>query len=95
MAYRRSFENSIFTRWTPVVDIVKAAPAKGRGSAKLHSASPSSPRRGPLKYEPVAITITYRGGPEASWLIKKGGSAWRFPGHMCLHDALAKIHGGI
>lgn len=91
--YRRTFENTIFTRWDPLIDIVKAAPAKGTRQAS--EASPIKPLKTShrSRFRRVTVEVQYRGGAEASWIIWKGRSCWRFPGHMCLHDVLARVVG--
>jgi hypothetical protein len=43
---------------------------------------------------PLTITVRYRGGPEASWLIDYRGRSWRVPGHLSVHDALSALSMG-
>lgn len=88
--YRRQFENATFTRWSPEVDMVKAAPAQGEGAADRRPPGNRAAKRRD-KYEELQIAVRFRGGPEASWLVTARGRSWRFPGHMCLHDVLAAV----
>jgi hypothetical protein len=41
------------------------------------------------------IQVQYRGGPESSWLICRGTSCRRFPGHLCLEDVLVVVLGEV
>lgn len=50
----------------------------------------SRPPRNPR--EPLKITISYRGGPEAWYEIHTRGCVLRFPGVVALHDAMSKIN---
>jgi hypothetical protein len=43
------------------------------------------------QHKPLAITVRFRGGPEASWLVDYRGRTWRLPGHLSLHDALSAL----
>lgn len=89
--YRRQFENTTFTRWCPELDIVKAAPAQGKHSPEGSTLPPGGRRRRRDSYEKLVITVQFRGGPEASWLVTARNRTWRFAGHLCLHDALAAV----
>ena len=91
--YLRRFENTTFTQWTPVIDKLKAAPAKGTSTAPKGPQARIPTRRGPDKYKWISIEVRYNGGPEASWLVRARGVTWRFPGHMCLHDVLDRMVG--
>ena len=42
---------------------------------------------------PLTIMLTYRGGAEAWWEVKARGRTYHFPGHLCLHDVVARIEG--
>jgi hypothetical protein len=44
--------------------------------------------------ERLSITIMYRGGSEAWWVIEARGERWTFPGHRSIHDALWTINEG-
>lgn len=70
---------------------VRPAPP-GQGTQCVGGASPAKlrPRRAE---KPLSVTVRFRGGPEASWLIEYRGVAWRFPGHVALHDALTFLQG--
>lgn len=64
-------------------------PAGGPSSASSKTASSLSawnPR------EPLSITVSYRGGPEAWWLIRARGREFRVPGHLCIHDAMRLVY---
>lgn len=43
-------------------------------------------------HRPLTIVVTYRGGPESSWLIEFRGAVRRFPGHMALDDVMRAIN---
>lgn len=88
--YLRRFENATFTQWEPKVDIVRAAPARGEAAADRRPPGGVASRRRD-KYTELQVTVRFRGGPEASWLITARGRSWRFAGHLCLHDALAAV----
>lgn len=89
--YRRTFENTTFTTWAPEIDRIKMSHPQGRqGEAPSGSGSHRGLRQRD-KFKPLWVEIQYRGGPEASWLVKARGQTYRFPGHMCLHDCLAEV----
>jgi hypothetical protein len=46
-------------------------------------------RRNPR--EKLTLTISYRGGAEAWWLIEARGSSGVFPGVAALHDVMREI----
>ena len=89
--YRRRFENTTFTRWVPETDIMRASPDKGTSTAADRRPPGGRRRKRAISYDPLTIVVQYRGGPEASWLVTARGRAFRFPGHMCLQDVLAKV----
>lgn len=89
--YRRRFENTTFTQWDPEVDRIKAPAPAGDRAAEGRSVQPLRPARKRDSYKPLWIEVQFRGGPEASWLIRARGRNIRFPGHMCLHDCLAEV----
>jgi hypothetical protein len=41
--------------------------------------------------EPLTLTVRYRGGPEAWVEVKARGTTYRFPGSVCLFDALDAV----
>jgi hypothetical protein len=87
--YRRSFENTTFTRWVPETDKIKPATRQGTQSERSEGAKPYRARRQRDMYKSIWIEVRFRGGPEASWLITARGRTWRYPGHMALHDCLS------
>lgn len=61
------------------------------------STSPKAPSRfGGLKRrkreDRLNVTIAYKGGSEAWWVIEARGRAVAFPGHRALHDVMAEIN---
>ena len=44
---------------------------------------------------PLTMMLTYRGGAEAWWEVKCRGRTYHFPGHLCLHDVMARIEGVV
>lgn len=89
--YRRQFENTTFTRWSPAVDKITESHPQGKQRGE---AAPSKPVRGQRRrdaYKELWIKVQFRGGSEASWLITTRGRTLRFPGHMCLHDVLSEV----
>lgn len=42
---------------------------------------------------PLTLMLTYRGGPEAWWEVKARGRTYHFPGHLALHDVMARVEG--
>lgn len=73
--------------WKKVIIADGSAPAGDTARAK----------RGPLHLRsrdaqtPLTITVRYRGGAEASWLISFRGVTRRFPGHLAVHDVLSQL----
>ncbi len=89
--YRRKLENTTFTHWVPETDKIKSVHPQGNQSERSEGASPWRARRARDSYQPMWVEIQFRGGPEASWLVKARGRTFRFPGHMSLHDCLAEV----
>ena len=50
------------------------------------------PRRDPRQR--LTLTVTFHGGSEAWWKLEARGREWRFPGHLCLAEALLRVNGG-
>lgn len=48
------------------------------------------PGRDPRK--PLPVTVKFRGGAECWYEVVSRGTTWRFPGTVCLHDAMRKIN---
>jgi len=40
----------------------------------------------------LTLTLRYKGGGEAWWLVEARGRTAAFPGHMALHDVMAEIN---
>lgn len=68
--------------WRKVMLRASVAPAGDQPpkASTQQFAKPRSWRR------PLGITLTYRGGPECSWLVRSADKTYRFPGHVCLAD---------
>jgi hypothetical protein len=65
------------------------SPLQGRGrepASTLDSGRPSRYQGGPL-----TCTFRYRGGAESSWVGLRDRFFWRFPGWVCLDDALTVL----
>jgi hypothetical protein len=60
-------------------------------------ARPTAERSGhlPARNPRVRLTIqvTYRAGAEAWWQLEARGRVFRFPGHICLQEALSALNG--
>lgn len=78
------------TTWTwKQVKIREPRPEAQRGSAK--------PRRFALlpkrdRHSRLTLTIAYKGGSEAWWVIEARGRVAAFPGHRALHDVMSEIN---
>lgn len=70
---------------------LKIEPA-ARPRSKSRAAGPSAEPRNPRK--PLTVQLVYRGGAEAWWEIRDGRGKFRFPGWVCLHDALEAVNRG-
>lgn len=75
--------------WRKVMLRASVAPAGESAPTALRSGfrTPRSWRR------PLGIRLTYRGGPECSWLIQTADGHYRFPGHMALADVALRLAG--
>lgn len=63
--------------------------APPRGTSTGGRAAPADRKRRPrLFWRRGQVLITYKGGPEASYLFQMNGRTWRFTGHDCLHDVM-------
>lgn len=63
------------------------APSTARAQrARLKPLARRNPR------ESLTITVKWRGGPECWWEIVARGRVWRAPGHVAIHDVLARIN---
>lgn len=67
--------------------------AHPEGTAQ-RDAGPLKPLRARDAHLPMQVTVQFRGGPEASWLITYRGRSHRFPGHLALHDVLMSLSQG-
>jgi hypothetical protein len=69
----------------------KLSPARREGKPRV----PKGRRWGSLRRrnprEKLTLTISYRGGAEAWWLIEARGSSGVFPGVAALHDVMREI----
>lgn len=70
------------------------APAAPHGSAPPQGARPKPLVRRDRR-SPLLISVRYRGGPEAWYEVEARGRSYRFPGSVCLHDALELINEGL
>lgn len=68
------------------------APPEANKRVRRSRSTPALPRRSPRDL--MGLTVRYRGGPEAWWEVHARGRVWRFPGYVCLHDALSTIYEG-
>lgn len=79
------------TRWAyRKVKITRAPKAQGDRGPQAHNFVGLS--RVPAK-EPVHLSLVYRGGSEAWWLVTARGRKVMLPGWMALHDVGALVHG--
>lgn len=92
MTLQQADECSVSTTWSYRKVKIRSAPqAKQDGRRK--ASSKHSLRRRDAR-ERLSVTIAYRGGAEAWWIIEARGERWTFPGHRCLHDVLWSINEG-
>jgi hypothetical protein len=66
---------------------VKIKPSTRRDTA-LRSNSAAAAEPDIHRREAFTVVIKYVGGPESSWLVRRGRRAWRAPGHMALEDLM-------
>lgn len=60
-------------------------------SQRPQGSAQASRRRRRDTFRRAQLVITYRGGPECSYLVCFEGRCWRYPGHWCLHDVLSHM----
>jgi hypothetical protein len=65
------------------------APQASRDSAKPSRFGGLSRRS---RESRLTITVAYKGGSEAWWVIEARGRVAAFPGHRALHDVMAEIN---
>jgi len=79
------------TTWIPKPDRMRGsrrgATQNGSQRPKFRSLRPRNPR------ERLTVTIRYRAGAEAWWLIEGRGTVQAFPGHLSLHDVFSALNG--
>jgi hypothetical protein len=75
------------TKWEFRKVKVRTAPAGD--SPATGGTAPSPARRKRDAHKPLTVTVQYRGGPSASWLIRYRGLTHRFEGHLAIHDVLS------
>lgn len=64
----------------------QATSTAGRKAVRWRKLPSRNPR------EPLSITVSLRGGPEAWVEVHARGSVGRYPGHTCIYDVLADIN---
>jgi len=80
--------------WSPTSEWelakIRRRPQRQRDSAKRRLLWGRMSRRNPTKA--LAITVEWRGGPEA-WVLVRGRGSWRnYPGYACLADVVLDIN---
>lgn len=70
---------------------VRITTPPGQGSQRGAAAPPSRKRRRREVDPRLQIVITYRGGPECSYLVRVDGWTWRYTGVTALHDVMRHI----
>lgn len=64
------------------------------GKAQRRSASEGTFRVGRRdERKPLCVEVSYRGGPEAVWVLRSRGHEWRVSGAQALHDVLLGVNG--
>ena len=59
------------------------------------SEASSAPAFRRTRAQNLPLSVTYRGGEEASWLVRKGETTVRIPGWMAFHDAMRAVVGEL
>jgi hypothetical protein len=81
--------SSISTNWRWIKAKIDPHP---QGTGQRTAGAPSKPRRRRRDLRArTQIVVTYRGGPEASYLVCYENRCWRYPGHWCLHDVMQHL----
>jgi hypothetical protein len=76
------------TTWEWRLCKIMSPPAReGPGTGLLSASGRASRYQG----GPLTCTFRYRGGAESSWVGLRDRFFWRFPGWVCLDDALAVL----
>lgn len=83
---------SVSTTWAMRKVKIRSAP-QANSTARRSRSKGSVLRRRDAR-ERLTITIAYRGGAEAWWVLEARGVRWTFPGHRSIHDALWSINEG-
>jgi hypothetical protein len=84
-----SNSSSISTNWRYIKTKMSPHP---QGTIQRTVGAPSRPRRRRRNLRtPTQIVVTYRGGPEASYLVCYERRCWRYPGHWCFHDVMEHV----
>lgn len=82
--------SSASTTWIPKPDRIRRSRPEGQQDVPKARSWRSLRRRDPR--DPLPVTIRYRGGSEAWWLIEARGTRQAFPGHMCIHDIMQIVN---
>lgn len=77
------------TNWRWIKTKIEVAPARDNTAPRRGSTGRKSHARRFLKRQ--QIVVEFRGGPEASYLVRCEGKSWRYPGHWCLHDVMTHL----
>lgn len=81
---------SVSTTWEwRLVKIERAAGPEG-SARRRRSTGIAEPRDWRRRQ---TLQVKYRGGAEAWWEFSMVGTTVRIPGHICLHDAMARVLG--
>lgn len=78
------------TRWELRLVKIRRPPEAHSGSQTKSGYWRRFPRRNPR--EPLKITVSYRGGPEAWYEVHARGSVGRYPGYMAIHDIMCDVN---
>lgn len=78
------------TTWVAKPDRMRGSRREGQQNGPKAPSFRNLRRRDPK--ERLTITVAYRAGSEAWWLIEARGVRQAFPGHLCLHDVLMRIN---
>lgn len=78
------------TTWSWEVDKISRPRREGQAREAQPRRWRSLSRRNPK--DKLTLTVTYRGGPEAWYLVEARGRSGVFPGVRALHDVMEEIY---
>ena len=77
------------TNWAWKRVKIEPHPQGDQAGRRRRTAGRRSPGTGWLRRQ--QMVVEYRGGPEASYIIRVNGKTWRYSGALCLHDVMTHV----